>query len=176
MEIKGYKVFSKGRINRYGKVYEEGKHYHVDGKIVFGNYGNGIHFCKKMEDTFRYVDAVNNQVEVAEVIGSGEIVEFNDEYYGYYDMYAASDLDVVKFLSRKEIIEHLLNQNTMSVRRFVSLFRLTEEEINLFKLKFCEDIDVMRAIAYYQEGDKDVYSRQVDVKKYYKKRVGGSDE
>lgn len=175
MEIKGYKVFSKDRLNRYGQEYEEGKHYHVDGKIVFGNYGNGIHFCKRMEDTFRYVDAVNEQVEVAKVVGSGEIVEFNDEYYGYYDMYAASDLDVIKFLSRKEIIEHFLKQNTLSVRRFVGLFRLTEE-IELFKVIFCDDIDVIKAIAYYQEGDKDVYSRQVDVKKYFKKRVGGTNE
>ena len=89
-----------------------------------------------MEDTFRYVDAVNENVEVAKVIGSGEIVEFNDEYYGYYDMYAASDLDVIKFLSREEIIKYFLNKNCLSVRRFVSLFRLTEDEINLFKLKY----------------------------------------
>lgn len=176
MEIKGYKVFFENRVNRYGKVYEEGKHYHVDGKIVFGNYGNGIHFCKRMEDTFRYVDAVNEQVKVAEVVGSGEIVEFNDEYYGYYDMYAASDLDVIKFLNRKEIIEHFLKQNSLSVRRFVSLFRLTSDEIELFKLTFCDDIDVIRAISYYQEGDKDVYSSQVDVKKYFKKRVGEVNE
>lgn len=168
MEIKGYKVFSEDGINRYGMEFEEGKKYHVDGTISFGNNGNGIHFCKRMEDTFRYFDAMNGNVKVAEVIGSGDIVEFNDEYYGYYEMYAASDLEVLKFLSREEIIEHFLNRNELFVCRFVSLFKLTEEEILLFKTKFFDNISVLKAIAYYQEKDLDVYSRESN--KIYRKR------
>lgn len=170
MRIKGYKAFSENRVNRYGYQFNEGKHYRVNGDISFGNYGNGFHFCTNIEDTFRYVDAMNSKVELAEVIGSGEMVKYNDEYYGYYDMYAASDLDVVRFLSRKEIVEHfLINANSLAVRRFVSTFKLTEEEIVLFKYKFFDDIDILNAIKYYQENDKDVYSKEVDFKRYYKK-------
>ena len=173
MEIKGYKVFSEDGVNRYGKVFEEGKKYHVDGSISFENNGNGIHFCKRMEDTFRYFDAMNGNVKVAEVIGSGDLVEFNDEYYGYYEMYAASDLEVLKFLSREEIIEHFLHGNNLSVCRFVSLFRLSDEEIVLFKTKYSDNSSILKAIAYYQENDLDVYSRESDNKVYMKRRNDG---
>lgn len=176
MEVKGYKAFSKNKVNRYGKVFEEDTHYHIDGEISFGNYGNGLHFCKRMEDTFRYVDAMNSKVEIAEVVGSGEMVEFNDEYYGYYDMYSASDLYVVRFLSRKEIIEHFLKQHELAVKRFVGCFKLTDEEIMLFKIQFADNINIMNAIAYYQEKDLDVYSRKSDSKKFVKKKVGDTNE
>ena len=160
MEIKGYKVFSKGRINRYGKVYEEGKHYHVDGKIVFGNYGNGIHFCKKMEDTFRYVDAVNNQVEVAEVIGSGEMVEFNDEYYGYYDMYAVRKLYIRRFISREEMIKMMLEVDENRAFRFIQFFPLSDDEKEMFKLAYASKEKVLDGNSYYKEGDTEVYARK----------------
>lgn len=176
MEVRGFKAFLDGRVNRYGKVFEEGEHYHVDGDICFGNHGNGLHFCKRMEDTLRYVDAMNNPVEIAEVIGSGEMVEFNDEYYGYYDMYSASDLQIVKFLTRREIIEYFLGQHEISVRRFVSGFKLTDDEKELFKIQFADDVNVLRAIAYYQDKDLDVYSRQNDMKVFVKQKVGGENE
>lgn len=169
MEVRGYKAFLEGGVNRYGKEFGEGECYHVDGDISFGNHGNGFHFCKRMEDTFRYVDAMNGRVEVAEVIGSGDMVEFNDEYYGYYDMYSASDLQIVKFLTRREIIEYFLRQHDISVRRFVSGFKLTEEEKELFRIQFSDEINILRAIAYYQDNDLDVYSRQNDLKTFVKK-------
>ena len=175
MEIKGYKAFNKDRTNRYGQEFLEDTHYHVDGNISFGNNGNGFHFCKRMEDTFRYFDAMNGNIEVASVVGSGDIVEFDDEYYGYYDMYAASDLYLERFLTREEVIKYFLDANEFAVKRFVSGFRLTDEEIMLFKLKFCHSIDVVNAISYYQEGDLDVYSRKSEQKIYLKRKFEGED-
>ena len=91
---------NKNMNNRYGMTFEEGKEYSVSGEIVFGNLGNGFHFCQRLEDTLRYVNAMNGDVLLAEVIGSGEIKEGYDDYYGYYDMYVASDLKVVRVLDR----------------------------------------------------------------------------
>ena len=50
MEVKGYKAFNKGLTNRYGRKFEIGKQYSLDGKISFGNDGNGFHFCKNIEE------------------------------------------------------------------------------------------------------------------------------
>lgn len=173
MEIKGYKAFDKDGINRYGQEFLEDTHYHIDGKISFGNNGNGFHFCLRMEDTFRYFDSWSHDIDVAAVYGSGDIVEFNDEYYGYYDMYAASDLYVERFLSREEIIGHFLEANEFAVRRFVSSFRLTEEEIEVFKVTYADNINILNAISYYQEKDLDVYSRKSEQKIYLKKKNEG---
>ena len=97
---RGYKAFNADLTNRYGVPFIEGGKYSVDGPAVFGNSGNGFHFCERLEDTLRYFDAMNDDVKIAEVIGSGKMVEANDEYYGYYDMFSATELEVIRILSR----------------------------------------------------------------------------
>ena len=97
--IKGYKAFNADLTNRYGMSFEVGKEYSVDGNAVFGNHGNGFHFCERLEDTLRYFDAINGEVSFAEVVGSGNMVEYSDEFYGYYDMYAATELKVLRILN-----------------------------------------------------------------------------
>ena len=87
MEVKGYKAFNKGLTNRYGRKFELGKKYSTTGEISFGNDGNGFHFCKNIEDTLRYFDAVNDEISICEVKGSGDRILKEDEYYGYYEMY-----------------------------------------------------------------------------------------
>ena len=86
--IKGYKCFNKNLINRYGIPFEVGKTYKVDGNISFGNNGNGFHMCVNLEDTLRYFDGFNTEIDICEVIGDGNFVLFEDNYYGYYDMYS----------------------------------------------------------------------------------------
>ena len=82
MEIKGYKAFDNGLINRYGKKFEVDKTYTTEGKISFGNDGNGYHFCQNIEDTLRYFDATEGDVVIAEVTATGDIAECEDEYNG----------------------------------------------------------------------------------------------
>lgn len=158
MVIRGYKAFNNDMSNRYGMHFEEGKEYSVSGPVLFGNKGNGFHFCKRLEDTLRYVDAMNDDIKIAEVIGSGDIVESYDDYYGYYDMYVASDLKIVRVLDRDEIIEMYLNMPEYRVERFAMGYKLDDNEIVKFKLKYLDATRVLQAIAYYQEGDKDAYS------------------
>ena len=76
--------------NRYGMKFEVGKIYMACGPIKFGNNGNGFHMCKNMEDTFRYFDSTN--IAVCKVNGFGKKKLYEDEYYGFYDMYTRSKM------------------------------------------------------------------------------------
>lgn len=159
MSVIGYKCFNKDLTNRYGEKFSVGKVYVAKGAIKFGNNGNGFHLCKNIEDTFRYFDAMKNQISICKVKGSGKIEKFDDDYYGYNDMYAVEQLEILKNLSYDEIINIGLNLDTLRAERFVSGIKLNNEDIQKFKDKFKNDIRVLNAIAYYQEGDLEVYSR-----------------
>lgn len=160
MYITGYKCFNKDLTNSYGMQFSVGKIYIASGVIKFGKNSNGFHMCKNIEDTFRYFDAINNEVSVCKVIGSGEIIKCEDEYYGYYDMYSVEQLKIIKKLNRKEIIDIGLNLNYLRVKRFIQGIKLTQEEINIFKEKFVNNIDVLDTIEYYQENNLDVYKKR----------------
>lgn len=157
--IKGYKCFNKNLINRYGMPFEVGKTYSVDGDIQFGNNGNGFHMCVNLEDTLRYFDGFNTEIDICEVMGDGNFVLFEDNYYGYYDMYSVEKIHIIKKLSRNEIIEMLLNSYEFKVIRFIQGYKLLPEELELFKIKFANNISIIKAISYYQEGNLDVYSK-----------------
>ena len=128
MEIKGFKGFKDGNLNRYGKPFQEGESYHIDGPISFGNNGNGFHMCTHLSDVFRYFDP--EEVVVAEVTGSGECVleDLEDWSEPYYDMYAVSDIRIDKFLSRKEIIDRMCDASSSDVKKFFATYNPTEDE------------------------------------------------
>ena len=166
--LTGYKCFDKGLINRYGQKFEVGKVYHCSKDIKFGNIGHGFHICKNLEDTLRYFDAMKGEIDICLVECFGKYHEYEDDYYGYYDMFAFENIIIKKVLTREEIIEYALNLPAFKVVRFISLFKLTPEEIILFKNKYQKDHDVINTIAYYQEGDLNAFNKnQV---KYVKKR------
>ena len=168
MQVKGYKAFNNGLINRYGTKFELEKTYTTNGKISFGNTGNGYHFCKNIEDTFRYFDVENDDIIVAEVTAFDDIVTHNDEYNGFYDMYSARSIRIDRIIDREELIEMFLNEITSEIRvkRFIQLYKLTKEEIEKFKLKYKNSIDILNTIAYYQEDKKNIYEKH---NKSYKK-------
>ena len=149
-EIPGYKSFNLDRTNCYGKIFEEGKKYHCDGEIKFGPRGNGFHYAERFEDTIRYSGNPSSgsvrDVAIAKVIGSGTIVSSFDDYNEYFDMYACSDLYVDKFLTRDEIISLALDLPELRMCRFLSLYKLTSDEIALFKNKN----NIVERCLYYQ--------------------------
>ena len=98
-------------------VFEEGKTNKVDGNIKFGVNGNGFHFCKRLEDTLRYID--DKDPKIARVIGRGTIDEGFDDYNGYYDMYASSIIDIKYFLMREEIFLELVRNSHAILRAIV---------------------------------------------------------
>ena len=141
MSIYGFKAFDNNMNNRYGLNFEEGKTYQTNSNVSFGyNSGDevtGYHFCKNLEDTLRYVDGINDDIKIAEVIGSGNIVIYNDEYYGYYDMYSAEIIDIIHILTREEIINKVLySKNEYAAERFIKGFKLTNEELEKFKTEY----------------------------------------
>ncbi len=156
-EVKGFKAFNKDSTNRYGKPFTEGETYRVDGPIKFGNDGNGFHMCTHLSDVFRYVNATEDDVLVAEVTGRGTFVKRDDEFYGYYDMYAFEEMTIDKFLSREEVIQKMLNSSSFDVRKFLMTCRLSEKEKVLFARKFRNDSDVIKHLLYYHYGYKDVF-------------------
>ena len=135
--------------NRYGKKFEVGKIYTATGTIKFGNNGNGFHMCKNMEDTFRYFDSTN--IAVCKVNGFGKKELYEDEYYGFYDMYAVEKIEILKLLKRKEILEYMLNNYPSNVIRFIQLFKLYDDELKLFEDKFKNEYRVIDAIEFYQK-------------------------
>ena len=128
MEIKGYKAFNKDHTNRYGRPFEVGKSYHIDGPISFGNNGNGFHMCVHLSDVFRFFDPAN--IDVARVIGSGEYAEgeMDDWDEPYYEMYSVSDIHIEKFLTREEIIDIISKSSGSDMIKFFATFNPTDEE------------------------------------------------
>lgn len=113
--VKGYKCFNSDMSNCYGFKYNIGNIYYSYGDIKFGINGNGFHMCKNLVDVFRYFNCFDEDVIVCEVIGSGKIDICNDEYNGFYDLYAVECLEIVRKLDRSEIIDMVLNMNYLKV-------------------------------------------------------------
>ena len=160
-EIQGYKAFNKDRTNRYGRVFLAGRVYQVNAKPKFGNKGIGFHFCRRLEDTLRYFPAMEEEIAIAQVTAIGDIVESSDEYYGYYEMFSTNRIRIERFLTRLEIIQMYLAKKRLPelrVIRFIQNFKLSPEEIVLFKVDYAENVNIQNVISYYQEGNKDVYN------------------
>ena len=142
----GYKALEKGLVNRYGFQYEEGKTYYLDGELKWKE--NGFHFCTNPEDTLRYVDAFNNEIEIVKVDGRGEIRQYNDEYYGFFDMYASTIMQVIRVVPREEIFAMVIKSNNDDrVKRLISLMKLNEYEKWVIKERYPE---LMNTLNYYQ--------------------------
>lgn len=131
MEVFGYKGFNQNLTNRYGKKFEVGQKYYIEGDLKWGPLGNGYHMCTNLEDCLRFIDP--NTSVIAKVKGFGKIKLHEDDYYGYYDMYVCEGIEIIKILSRKEIISMMLNVNEYRQERFIKGYNLTEKELQLFK-------------------------------------------
>ena len=111
MDVLGYKAFYKGLINNYGMKFSVGKIYFMPGVIKFGLNGNGFHMCKNIEDTFRYFNTFDYDIDICEVKGSLDVCEGKDEYYGYYDMYSVKLIEILKKSYYQEKIFDIYNSN-----------------------------------------------------------------
>ncbi|MDE5888464.1 MAG: hypothetical protein K2H20_00420 [Bacilli bacterium] len=169
MEVKGYKAFNKDMTNRYGLPFEVGSTYRVEGDVKFGNEGNGFHMCQNLCDVFRYFDSEN--VAVAEVIGRGKCVKFDDEYNGYYDMYACEEITIVRILSREEILETMMSSHDINNKKFLSTYILTEEEKKEYLRLYHKNMTMLEWLLYYQFGYKQIFSMELTEKKNELRKV-----
>ena len=151
--MKGYKVLLSGLVNRYGTVYELNKKYILRGELKWRE--NGFHFCSRPEDTLRYIDAFNEEFDMAEVEGSGDLHLYEDDYYGYYDMYASSEMEIKRVIPREEWIRSVIDSKIPDrVKRLISTMKLTDDEIELIREKYNTSMDFY--IDYYQNKDKEL--------------------
>lgn len=156
--ILGFKCFNQGLKNAFGEQLILDKKYVYDGPIKFRY--NGFHICVNLEDTLRYFDGFHNEVDICEAIGYPRSVLFEDEYNGYYDMYACQGLILTKLLTRTDILNRADAMNENSFRRFAMGYRLTKEELDYFKNKYRNNINVLEHLIYYYE-DKTIYSKKI---------------
>ena len=144
--MRGYKALEKDLKNRYGFQYEFGKKYILNGELKWSE--NGFHFCTRPEDTLRYVDSWNNNYQIVEVDGSGELQLYEDEYYGYYDMYVSSEMELLDYVSREELFNMVFDSNNIyRVQRLIQMIELTKYEIKQIKEKYSI---LIPNIEYYQ--------------------------
>lgn len=155
-EIRGYKAFNKDQTNRYGFYFEEGKTYYATGEITFGNNGNGFHMCTHLSDVFRYFD-FQEEVTVAIVTGRGKHQQYDDLYYGYFDMYVVEEITIECFLTREEILNIILNSIPSDIKKFIMTFSLNELEIVTMIRHLLGQRDLIEAILYYQCNKRDIY-------------------
>ena len=159
--IYGYKCFKKDLVNNYDDKFEVGKVYQAFGNVKFGVNGNGFHMCERLEDTLRFFDTFSEEVDICSVIGFGECILRNDEYNDYYDMYVCEKMYIVKKLTREEIVLYGLNLCEMRLMRFLSLFKLNDNEKNMFRSKFNGHLLINEYIDYYQDDEKDAFVRKL---------------
>lgn len=124
-----FKCYYKGLFDRYGNQYELNKTYTFK-KIK--PQSSGFHSCKNLEDTFRYYDTTKETV-IAKVEISGDIIEFEDDYNGYYDMYCSSMIKILEVYEKEEIINIMKKSSSESKYRFIWTYNnLSEAEIREF--------------------------------------------
>lgn len=157
-EIIAYKAFDEGLVNRYGDKFEIGKIYMINGPVKWGNNGHGFHMCINPENCFRYFDS--ETCELALVRGFGEMQCYDDEYNAYYDMYVCEGMEILRVLNREEIIDMALNLYNYRIKNFLKTFKLSKEEIEIFKIIYGNEEDILNHIYYYQEDDKDAFVKK----------------
>ena len=164
-----YKIFNKGLINKYGTKFELNRDYKIatNKKLSFGNSGYGYHIVTNLEDGYRYFDGFNQELDTTLITTNGNLVKFDDEYYDYYNMYVTDEIRILKVLNREEILDYMLKTNIYRIIRFISLYKLTDDEINIIKLNYPDD-SVLNYINYYQYNDKRAFEKQYIKKKGFK--------
>ena len=154
--ISGFKCFYSGLVNAFGNKLELDKKYICNEPVKFKS--NGYHICTNLEDTLRFFDGVNKQVDICEVIGYPEYVKYDDEYYGYYDMYACQGLLLKRILTRDEIIKKADSMYNEAFKRFSRDYKLTAAELDYFKNKYRNNYDVTAHLMYFYK-DENTYNK-----------------
>lgn len=167
--VKGYKAFNKNMTNRYGTPFIVGETYHATGEISFGNDGNGFHMCKNLCDVFRYFPCFEEEICVAQVTGTGQIVTYEDDYNGYYDMYAVETITIDALLRREEIIAKMLADHDGNNCKFLATFGLNDQEKVKFLKKYRQTPHMLSYVLYYQYGIKEAFELNIEKKKELRK-------
>lgn len=149
-EIKGFKAFDRNIENLNEGILVSSIKYNED--LINSKFS----FAKNMEDSLKFqVNAVNKENPIiAQVTGIGDTKRIDSEYYEFFNLYNSKDILIDKIFTEKEIIEQALNLSQDRMERFVSMYHLTDEQMQLFKNRH---INVDLAMLYFQKNILDVY-------------------
>lgn len=149
-EIKGFKAFDRNIKNLEEGILVSSIKYNED--LINSKFS----FAKNMEDSLKFqVNSVNKENPIiAQVTGIGDTRRIDSEYYEFFNLYNSKDILIDKIFTEKEIIEQALNLSHDRMARFVSMYHLTGEEMQLFKNRH---INVDLAMLYFQKNILDVY-------------------
>lgn len=111
--------------------------------------------CSNFEDCFRYIDS--DKSIMAEVIGYGDMKEYDDEYYGYFNMYVAEFLKVVRLVTRDELINMAKMLPEERLVRFIQTFKMSDDETDKVLENSKGKVKVLKAVQYYHFGNKHIY-------------------
>jgi hypothetical protein len=168
----GYRAFNADCTNDLGEKFEVNETHHVDGVISakFGQKGNGYYFYTDLADVFRFEDP-DKEIKVAVVEASGSIDRVKDEYNNYL-RHACSDLKVIKYLSREEILNIVISEGVHSIDKFIRTYNLTNDETDVLLDNIRGENWLIERVLWYQGGMKDIhdlkfYDRQDRINNYY---------
>ena len=168
MVIEGYKAFHQDHTNNYGLKFEEGKEYVTSKEISYGPYSkSGFHMAKDLVDVFRFFPS--DDIAIAKVEGRGNFQKYDDEYYGYFDLYAVEKLKILQFLKREEYVNMILSKyySYVTMNKFLSTFKLKAHEKKLFLKTFLNNYGYcysqILALLYHQFNQLDIY--EIDYEK-----------
>lgn len=155
-KIYGYKAFHEGLINQEGEKFFEGETNYKDSKGYFCD--RRYLFCEKLEDALSFVNSFEDEIEVAKVSSIDVTGDLLSSPFDGSLRYVSTSLKIEKVLSRKEIIDLMLKEGEMT--KFITLYQLSDEEIEYIKSKYDGSIDfISRYIDCYQKGEKDAFVR-----------------
>jgi hypothetical protein len=154
-DFDGYKAFYGDFTNKVGEVCQPNNVYVYTGTLIQKK--SGIHFCKRLEDVFKYFNGICEDIIICRVKVLGDVYWYDDEdyFYGEYcDLGVCNKLFIGKVMSRKEIIDYADKLDKYRFMRFVRGFRLNDEEIDYFENKFRVYGNIfLKEIEYYQRND-----------------------
>lgn len=163
--IDGYKCFHENFMTSQGiRLLPENIYTYNDSIRVKRS---GFHFCLRLEDTLRYFNGLVDSVILCKVKALGNVEWYDDDYNEYYDICCTDKIYIDIPLSREEILSYVDCLVDFRFIRFIQGFKFTREELVYFRDKFSSDSKIQGYLSYYQEGDKEAFSRAYQRKKQY---------
>ena len=155
-KVYGYKAFYEGLINNNGEKFSIGKTNYANVESYFCK--KGYLFCEDLVDSLSFVNTFENKIEIAEVCSDDLNGYILSKPYNGHKRHVCYNLEVVRIIPRKEIIDSMLKVGEMD--KFVSLYKLTDDEIEYILENYNGSIDYLsRYIERYQKGEKDAFVR-----------------
>lgn len=149
-EIIAYKAFFKGLTNDIdGIQYEIGKPYTTPDRLLYQR--GGYHMCKQFEDCYKFLKATETEIDLTLVKGFGNYYGVDggerspDDSTGI--IYMCEKMEILKVLSRDEIIQLALELPPYRMQSFLYNYPLLKEEKDIIMSSYTYGTNDLKFIA-----------------------------